>query len=263
MIARLFAVLACCLVALPAAAELVPFDASYSIQGLGGLTPIGIGSGVAEVNPSGVGGTHLTHLGLPGGIATVMTTSTPTTAPSTFPYTKIIATAADGPGTFSETSGGALRGEMPIAGNVRLCLGFSCALFLDIPLTENGTRGVGLGGPPITTMFGTLVTVSLQGGAWSTGSITVGTSFGGTTMVGGTARGSASLPSSTAVGMGVVQMVTPIIVTATSGGGTPTTLDLFGVLDVQLMPEPGRGALLGAGAAVMACLGWARRQRRS
>jgi hypothetical protein len=262
MIARLSAVLACCVFALPLAAELVPFDASYSLQGLGDLAPIGVGPGVAEVNPSGLGGTHLTHLGLPGGIATVMTTATPTTPPSTFPYTKIIATVADGPGTFTETSGGALRGVMPIAGTVRLCLGFGCALFLDIPLTENGTRGVGLGGPPITTMLGTLATISLQGDAWSTGSITIGTSLGGTTMVKGTAHGSASQASSTAIGMGVVQMVTPITVTVASSGGTPATLDLFGVLDVQFMPEPQRGALLGVGAAGMAALGWARRRRR-
>lgn len=254
------ALLATCLVALPAWADLVPFDGSYVLQGIGGLAPIGVGAGVAELNPSSPGAAHLAELGLPGGLATIMSTTTPSTPPSSFPYTKIIATVADGPGAFSETSGGVLRGVMPIAGNVRICLGLGCAIFLDVPLTENGTRGVGLGGAPITATFGgSLVMVSLQGASWSTGSVVASTSSGFTTLM-GYAQGAALQTSSTAAGSGVVQMVTPITVTSTASGSPPVVLNLAGVLNVQFAPEPGRAVLLAAGAIALLWLARARRR---
>ena len=70
----------------------------------------------------------------------------------------------------------------------------------------------------------------------------------------GFAQGPGSLTSSTAIGGGSVQMVTPIRVVATQGGA-PTVLEFFGVFNAQLVPEPGSALLLLCGAAPLLLLG--------
>jgi hypothetical protein len=240
----------------PVGAVLMPVDVTYAVEGLARLTPIAAGSGTADVNGGG-GGAHLTSLVVPGWLASAMTTSTPTVTP-TLSYTKVIATVGAGTGTLTETTGGVLRGVMPLTGNVRLCFFLDCLVNADIPLTQNGTQGVGIGGPPITVTVGGAVTISLTGAPWSTGTLSAVTSL--TTIpftVMGFARGPGALTSSTAVPGGSVQMVTPIRVTATQGDLT-TVLDLFGVFSAQLVPEPASGALLLSGAAGLLLLGRAR-----
>lgn len=241
--------------ALPGLADPVSYTGTFSLTGLSNLTPIGVGVGTAQVNPSSPG-PHLTELQVPGGLASVMTTSSVTG--TTFPFTGLVATVRDGAGTVTETAGGVLRGAIPLTGVVRVCIFADCLIGLDVPLTQNGTRGVGLGGPPIVVQGG-LTTITLEGAPWQTGPVTAMSTNG--TMITtehaqGTAAGFGGLTSSTAAGSGMVQLVTPIQVVA---GGIK--LGFFGNYDVQFAPEPGSGLLLLAGAAGMLLLGRARRSR--
>ena len=53
-------------------------------------------------------------------------------------------------------------------------------------------------------------------------------------------------------------MVTPVTVTTTNTAGT-TVLDLFGIFNVQMVPEPGSAWLLAFGVGAVLLLGRARR----
>ncbi len=242
------------LFAAPVSAALMPVDVTYSIEGLAQLTPIAVGSGMADVNAGG-GGAHLTSLVVPGGLATAMSTSTPV-SPS-LPVTKLIATVGAATGAFAQTTGGQFVGPMPLTGNVRLCLAFNCLLFADVPLTLNGTRGVGIGPTPIVVDVAGIATLSLIGAAWTTGTATGSTSLGPISAM-GFAQGPGSLTSSTAIPGGSLQMVTPIQVIATQGG-VPLVIDFFGVFTAQLVPEPDSGLLLLSGAVALKLLRRARR----
>ena len=235
-------------------AETVSYDGTFSLEAFGSPIAVGVGPSVADVNP-GVGGAHLTRAELPGGFATVRSTVTPTSAT----FTRLIATVADGAGTFTETPSGLLRGALPLKGNVRVCYFVTCGVFVDVPLTENGTRGVGLGGPPIVASGAPFAMVSLQGASWQTGAVTA-MSGSSTPSASGFARGPGAATSSTALSGGEVQLVTPIQVTATSVLGS-TVIGLFATYNLQLAPEPGKGALLMAGAVAMLLLGRCRRLR--
>lgn len=233
-------------------AETVSYDGSFSLELFGSPIAVGQGPSVADVNP-GVGGPHLTRAEVPGGFATVRSTVTQTSAT----FTQLIATVGAGAGTLTETPAGRLRGAVPLKGNVRVCYFVSCGIFVDIPLTENGTRGVGLGGPPIEASGPPFAKVSLQGASFQTDAATVMTGSSTLSAV-GFARGPGAVTSSTALSGGEVQLVTPIQITATSVMGS-TVIGLFATYNLQLAPEPGTGALLMAGAVGMLVLGRRRR----
>ena len=74
----------------------------------------------------------------------------------------------------------------------------------------------------------------------------------------GFAHGPVSGTTTTAKEGGVVQLVTPILVTTTLGSG----LDIIGTLRVVLVPEPGTGLLLGTGVIALALAGRRNHHRR-
>jgi hypothetical protein len=254
--AAAFAASVACLLPAPAAAELLVFEGELSMGGLGGPATVDTAIGVATVNGSGTG-LHLDTLQIPGGLFSAMSTSTPTGGS----FTKIIITIGAGAGTFTGGASGPLQGTLPVPGNVRVCLLLDCALAVDVPFTENGTRGVGLGGAPIVrTLFGT-GTLSLFGNGWQDASATITTSAGAV-VTPGFAHGPLSFTSSTAQAGGVVRLTSPAPLAFSSGVDPPLVLATFATLDVRFLPEPGSFVALCAGALAIAALG-ARRRRRA
>jgi len=245
-----------CWAAAPAGAETLPFEASFFVVGLNdGGAPIAA-SGVATVNGAGAGG-HLSSLGLPAGLLSVMSTITPTPS-STASYDSLIVSMSNLSGSFARSSSQApLAGEMAIPGNIRVCLLAGCGSFFDVPLTAGpATRGVGLSGPPIVRFGSPNVTV--EGAPWTTGTASVVTPLG-TLLAVGSARGPVSATSSTALPSGMLRLVTPVKITVRSLLQS-RYVPAIGVLEIHFVPEPERGVLLVAGALALVVLGSARRR---
>lgn len=260
MHARLLAALALYLsLAVPARAELQVFQGTFSLVGLGGPAEASTAIGVATVNGSG-GGSHVATLALPGGLFSIHTT-VPVTG-GTLPLTAVKVDVTLAAGNLAVGSAGTLSGELPAPGIVRVCVALDCGFGFDVPLTQGGTRGLGIGGPPIVAPLGGLGTLSLVGGLWETGQAVVVTSTGSVGLT-GFAHGPLSGTSSTADPQGVLQLVTPVAVGASVGGGTPSVVPLFGLLEVRLLPEPGAAASLVAGAALLAGIAGRRARKRA
>lgn len=241
-----------------ARAELQVFQGTFSIQGIGGPSaPAATAIGVATVNSSG-GGAHVTTLDLPGGLFSIHTL-VPVTGTS-LPVTGVRIDLTLGSAHLAEASDGRLHGVLPAPGNVRICVLLSCGIFFDVPLTQGGTHGVGLGGAAITAPLGGLGTLSIVGDTWRTGNVAVQTSAG-TISAAGFAHGPLSNTSSTASPDGVLQVVTPVALGIRVGGGDPGVVPLFGVLEVKFLPEPGSLTLCVAGALALIGLGWRRARR--
>jgi hypothetical protein len=194
---------------------------------LGGLPPLGVtASGTGTSSGSGVT------------VDASVFATTGASVPGTTPFvTRVILTAANGPGAFT---GLPLEGAMAVGGRARLMAGGFTAF--SIPLTVNGTRGVGLGGAAIQS--GTPASsLSLLGGTWTTGWVTI-------TGVGPSSNLSAALAGSdarTANGLGTLTLVTPIRISHSQLGSVAA----FGVLQLTFAPEPGAAALLLAAAALL------------
>ena len=237
-----------------ASAELWVFEGQPELRGFGGPVAVATAVGVATVNGSG-GGAHLSTLALPGGIFHVTTSVVPT---FTTAVTNVLVNFTPGAGTFARSTPAApLAGVLPVPGNIRLCLLLSCGFFLDVPLTENGTRGVGLGGPPIArTLLGS-ITFSITGDDWTGATATILTTFGPFTSA-GFAHGPASATSNTVQPDGVVRLVTPAPIAVS--GGVSAIVPIFGALTLRFLPEPGSFVMLASGAAAIASLGWRRRR---
>lgn len=234
-----------------AGADVLPVELELSLEGVVPGSGTTTATGLATVNGS-AGGAHVASLALPGGVLTSQGTNTPAT---TSVFTQTLVSLANASGTFTGGAAGPLRGALAIEGQVRFCLAFGCALFLDVPFTQNGTRGIGLGGDPITTSaLG--VALSLAGGSWTTGTVSLVTSNGTLTRQ-GLAHGPLSGTSSTAAPGGELQLVTPIAITVLAD--PPTSLPLFGGLTVRFAPEP---AGWGAGAVGVAALALGAHRRR-
>lgn len=251
------AALAALLLALPAAGEVWEIEATFGLRGFGDPAPVGTAVGLAEANVSGGGGSHVNSLQIPGGLVSIQSTSTPTgTSPA---FTRLIVSMTPGAGSFTGGTGsGVLHGVLPVPGNVRVCFLLSCALAVDVPFTENGTRGVGIGGTVTAPTLATGV-VSVLGATWAATTATVSSSQGPVTSP-GFAHGPLSATSSTLQTDGVLQMVTPAQIQFVLG---PDTLPLptFGTLTVRFLPEPGPFAGLAAGA--LAALGARRYSSRA
>lgn len=134
---------------------------------------------------------------------------------------------------------------MAVPGNLRLGILTGCGFFFDVPFTQDGTRGVGLPGGPVTVVQSGNV-FSLQGGPWTLGTVSVATSNGTPTRQ-GFAHGPLSGTSSTALPGGELQLVTPVALSL-GAASLPTILALFGALTVRFAPEPATGLALALGA---------------
>ena len=249
-------------------AKILGFGGTLAIE-LGLVSPLVVtgvcGVGCAILNGS-TGEDHLSTLF----IAESGAISASTTVPASSPLVSVRAMAALGTGVLFNISGGAASlapggGTLPVGGEVRLCLLFnSCVSYIPIPLTVNGTRGVGIGGLITINGFGNAgIKISVGGAPWTikTAEIPIPTPSGGsfTTHRSGFAHGPASQTSSTAQVSGVVQLVTPVEVQTSLAGFE--ALPIFATLRVHLVPEPSSFLLLGSGVAALGIAGRSRAKK--
>jgi hypothetical protein len=248
-------------------AKILGFGGTLSIE-LGTLFALdGTGScgvGCAIVNAS-AGGDHLTTLSIAQPGVVVGSATVPFTDPAVSLLVSLRGTAALGTGALFNISGGAGSlaaggGTLPVGGEVRLCVLFrTCVSFLPIPLTVNGTRGVGIGGS--ITVSGLGNQFSLRGAPWTIKTAlipAIPTSGGGsvTSARFGFAHGPASQTSSTAQASGVVQLVTPVVVQTNIEGFE--IIPAFATLRLHLVPEPSSFLLFGSGVVAFGIAGRSR-----
>jgi hypothetical protein len=217
------------------------------------------GAGVATVNGSSFS-SHLTTLRLNGGITG--SAAIPVTDPEITPLIPTIEVSGTlGAGTFAPISGGGglTDRDLPIPGVARICLVLpGCVNSLMFNLTEGGTRGLGLGGL-ITVGGNGPIRISLENAPWTigTGMLSRQTDNGQFAQVTqtGFVHGPNSATSSTALGSGVIQLISPIQVVTIGVPGETEKLSLFGTLRIHFVPEPGLLLLLGSGVVGLALLG--------
>ena len=159
------------------------------------------------------------------------------------------------------------QNTLPIAGITRICLLFSgclSATTVEVDFTQNGTRGVGIGGT-ITAGNTTGFFISLHHAPWRLAPATLlqSTVSGIITMMAtGYVRGPLSNTSTAAKFGGTIQLIAPTqVFTDGVPGGYSEVQALFTRLTLNFVPEPGLLLLLGPGVAGLALLG--RRRMRS
>ena len=167
-------------------------------------------------------------------------------------------------GTLGPLTGSTLltRNTLPISGTLRARVFHPLVGFFNLPfgpLTNNGTRGVGIGGTAVGTHSGVLPgVVSVKGAPWMRSAVTVQgrTQSGGisTFSTAGFIHGPLSNTVTLSEPGGVMQLVTPIRVT-TSYHLPADQLALFGRLTIEFVPEPSGPLLLASGLAVLLLLG--------
>lgn len=237
--------------AAPATAATLEWAGTLAVAMVGAAPVLVSQTGVATLNGSGGLG-HLTTLRLPGGFST--TSKLPLTDPAiplllTLQVIEQLASA-----TLAPLSGGPplSQGVMPMSGTANLCVLFpGCGFVIPIPLTVNGTRGVGIGGTITATTPFYGGTIWLQGSPWTVGVASVTTpTLNGFYSTAGFVHGPASNTSSTAQANGAVKLVTPTLIISTLGGPIP----VLSSLSLRFIPEPGELLLFGTGLALLATL---------
>jgi hypothetical protein len=250
-----------------------------SFIALGETAPdIFTGTGVATVGSGGGGAQHLgtfrvacDNPGFPGGCPISGTQTTPLTDPNNATLITLVATARLGPGTFTGISGApaAINGNntLPIPGNSILCLLFGgCAATLPVPLTVNGSIGVGLGGIVTVNTFADVgVKISVFGAPWTVGVASTATvrtpnDALGTRSTTGFVHGPASASSTAAQVGGVLQTV---MATAVRTNLNPESDAIFAraFARFEFIPEPGLLLLLTSGIAGLVALGRSRTRK--
>jgi hypothetical protein len=222
------------------------------------------GQGVASVNQTN-GGSHATTVRLAADF-TAAGNGVPVTDPEVTGTIKtIIVSASNVSGTFAPISGGGplTQDTLAIPGIAKVCLVFTgCPNFLPLQLTANdGNTGVGVGG--LVTVGGAgSIRISLENAPWTLGTgmrrqMTDNSGFTSVT-IGGFIHGPASNTSSTALGSGVIQLITPIQVSTAGIPGQNDKLALFASMRIHFVPEPGIMLLLGSGVVGLALIGRSR-----
>ncbi|MDB4433313.1 hypothetical protein N9166_01100 [bacterium] len=258
-------------------AGLLYWDGTMTMKFGGLITLARTGTGVATVNgSSGLG--HLTTLRLAGGI-TAKDQVVPVTDPAVPEVERLTGDLELGTGTLKPISGttngpGPLtQNEMSLPGNFKICMLIAgCSAWLEFPIkTPGSTVGVGIGGVSTSNGFGAGFRISMEYAPWTirtaviTGVYTENAMIPNPNRVSATSNnvGFAHGPvsgSSTANTGGVVQVVTPALITTSlmppnNFIGAPFTLKL------RFVPEPGLLLLLASGVGGLALLGRRRLHR--
>lgn len=235
----LFALVAC---AHRATAVPTQLTASLDIQ-VGSFPLISIVRGVTADVSLTVGGQVAMHFA-PGAFVGIL--SLPVTDPAHFPIQGFHVMLANEEGTLFETPTGGLAGRLPLAGTVSACLFGACNIAVanvDVPFTEAGTRGVGIGGASIAR--GGFVAVTVAGAPWSTEGATLPSPRGPVGAPNGFAHGplSSGAASAAATG-GRIRVSTPIVV-QTNIGAFPVlpTYALFDFFSGPIVDTDGDGIL--------------------
>jgi hypothetical protein len=166
------------------------------------------------------------------------------------------------------------QNALPIAGIARICLlieGCLSATSVEVDLTQNGTRGIGIGGTITANANATGYTISsfeisLHHAPWQLAPATLLQSTVSssmlTVMATGYVRGPLSNTWTAAKVGGAIQLISPSqVFTEGVPGGYSDTQALFTRLTLNFVPEPGLLLLLGPAVVGLALLG-RRRMRR-
>jgi len=254
-------IVAATVVASQAHAAVIDFNGTLANQ-IATLPPFkATGSGTATIS-----GTDVTSLVLSAGAFNLPFVSIPITDPAAAPIVGVQAkNISNGAGSFT---GGPLAGKMALKGTAITCLlgsALGCSntvtnggptANLVVPFTQNGTRGVGLGGGPIIPKAAAGIHLTVNGNTWAqTAALNTGM---GTIKVVGFIHGPASGGAATAgQASGVVELVTPTLISTSIGASA--TIPSFAVLNLHFtttpVPEPGTLLLLSSGVVGLVVLG--------
>jgi hypothetical protein len=153
------------------------------------------------------------------------------------------------------------QNTLPIAGIARICLfdeGCPSTSRVDADLTQNGTRGIGIGGT-ITAGTTSGFHLTFQHARWQLAPATLlQSTINGiaTAMATGYVRGPLSNTWTAAKVGGSIQLITPSqVFTQGVPGGHSDTQALFTRLTLKFVPEPRSLLLLGPGVVGLALLG--------
>ncbi len=244
-------------------AKLLDFEGTLSFVPIApGLHPTQITkTGVATVNEAGPD-LALNTLRLATG-AIAGTATVPVTDPEvTGTVASIVLQAGLGAGVFHPFSATVpsqpllTQDVLPLVGSARVCLILACQPGAEIFPFQKGADGIGVGG--MWTGYGGSYgnRVSVQGAPW-----TIGTAFlpyvtadGNTVSIPefGDAHGPGSFAGSTALIGGVIQLVTPVLVTS---GSEISPFSMFAKTTIRFVPEPGMGLLLLSGIVGLVVIG--------